>query len=345
MSGARPSLTPGDREGGPPTSAQQAKSQKPSKLTGPVLPSVAAAPADVKAAQQIAGSLQWLVSRTRPDLSYTVSRISSLSLNEPKVALMMAHRALRYLVATESIGLYYALFTVKTSALARCEDSAMVLDISAPWGDESVVGPAYAGAAKKSHSTTVPHPLEGSACQDSSLQSRAWQKQGKSNAPATTDRGAAHLVDTWADASFAPQGQASHLGMAVMWGDGLVAWRSGRASFAALSTCEAELQAASLAFCLGVGIVHLLADIRVPTAHTLYCDNEAAIAIMHESMSWRTRHLAVRAAALRDHALADELVIAYASSSEQRADGLTKQLGVPELMALFRTMMRLKEEE
>ena len=30
MSGARPSLTPGDREGGPPTSAQQAKSQKPS---------------------------------------------------------------------------------------------------------------------------------------------------------------------------------------------------------------------------------------------------------------------------------------------------------------------------
>ena len=79
--------------------------------------------------------------------------------------------------------------------------------------------------------------------------------------------------------------------------------------------------------------------------HTLFCDNEAALAIMQESMSWRTRHLAVRAAALRDHALASELHLAYAPSGEQRADGLTKQLGVPELVALSRKQLRLKEEE
>ena len=62
-------------------------------------------------------------------------------------------------------------------------------------------------------------------------------------------------------------------------------------------------------------------------------------------MSWRTRHLAVRAAALRDYALAGELQIMYAPSGEQRADGLTKQLGLPDLVALSRTMLRLKEEE
>ena len=130
-----------------------------------------------------------------------------------------------------------------------------------------------------------------------------------------------------------------------MWGDGLIAWRSGKASFAATSTCEAELQAAQLGFDLGSGIHALLADIRIAASHCLFCDNEAAISIMHESMSWRTRHLAVKAAALRDHALSGDLQIAYAPSGEQRADGLTKQLGVPELMALFRKQLRLKEEE
>ena len=58
-------------------------------------------PEDVHRAQKIAGSLIWLSTRTRPDITYAQSRISSMMLKAPKTAVAEAIRVLRYLQGTK----------------------------------------------------------------------------------------------------------------------------------------------------------------------------------------------------------------------------------------------------
>lgn len=68
-------------------------------------------PDDVRGAQRMAGGLLWLSSRTRPDLSYSVSRISSLSTRRPRASLVLGKKVLRYLAATRQLALVYVLST------------------------------------------------------------------------------------------------------------------------------------------------------------------------------------------------------------------------------------------
>ena len=53
------------------------------------------------------GSLIWLSTRTRPDISYAQSRISSMATKAPKRAVLEGLRLLRYLQGTKSIGLIF----------------------------------------------------------------------------------------------------------------------------------------------------------------------------------------------------------------------------------------------
>ena len=55
----------------------------------------------------MAGSLIWLSTRTRPDLSYAQSRISSMATKAPKRAVVEGLRLLRYLQGTKTIGLHF----------------------------------------------------------------------------------------------------------------------------------------------------------------------------------------------------------------------------------------------
>ena len=64
-------------------------------------------PEDVHRAQKIAGSLIWLSTRTRPDITYAQSRISSMMLKAPKTAVTEAIRVLRYLQGTKHYGLTF----------------------------------------------------------------------------------------------------------------------------------------------------------------------------------------------------------------------------------------------
>ena len=59
---------------------------------------------DLQKAQAIAGALNWLCTRARPDLSFAVSRISSMATLAPLGAAALANRVLRYLVATGDLG-------------------------------------------------------------------------------------------------------------------------------------------------------------------------------------------------------------------------------------------------
>ena len=93
MAECRPALTPGEADGGVDLPCEG----KPEELN----------PDDVRRVQKLAGSLIWLSTRTRPDISYAQSRISSMSTKAPTRALEEGLRVLRYLQGTKDIGLHY----------------------------------------------------------------------------------------------------------------------------------------------------------------------------------------------------------------------------------------------
>ena len=212
-------------------------------------------PQAVVQAQRLAGSFQWLASRSRPDISYTVSRMASKCTTEPEWALATGMRLLRYMRKTADLGI-----------------------MCTPFGDSSS------------------------------------QEENQSS----------ELV-TYTDASWGPDGgEASHLGVIVFWAGAAVAWRSSRAALVATSSCECELQAAGVGLTLGSGVQALLESVGVSVKHELAIDNTAALAILDGRTTWRTRHLAMRALALRDAIRFDLVVVYYVQTGEQLADALTK---------------------
>ena len=64
-------------------------------------------PYDILRAQRIAGSLIWLSTRTRLDIVYAQSGISSMATKAPKTALAEGMRVLRYLSGTRTVGLQF----------------------------------------------------------------------------------------------------------------------------------------------------------------------------------------------------------------------------------------------
>ena len=132
-------------------------------------------------------------------------------------------------------------------------------------------------------------------------------------------------VDIYGDASFAPGGSASRTGWILCLGSHVVTWGSQRQTLIALSTCEAELIAATSAILAAQPMLLLLEEVRREVRATLRCDNAAAIAIVRkEELSLRNRHLSIRAEYLRD--LPENVSISYTSTGEQKADVLTKGL-------------------
>ena len=63
---------------------------------------------DIRAAQQAAGELLWLSTKTRPDISYAVSRICSSTSRAPIWALEASHQVMRYLKRSQGAGIYTA---------------------------------------------------------------------------------------------------------------------------------------------------------------------------------------------------------------------------------------------
>ena len=55
----------------------------------------------------MAGTLIWLSTRTRPDIAYAQSRISSMATKAPQCAVVEGLRVLRYLQGTKTLGLRF----------------------------------------------------------------------------------------------------------------------------------------------------------------------------------------------------------------------------------------------
>ena len=60
-------------------------------------------PEDTLRAQKLVGSAIWLITRTRPDISYAQSRISSMATKAPRHAMLEGLRVLRYLNGTKDV--------------------------------------------------------------------------------------------------------------------------------------------------------------------------------------------------------------------------------------------------
>ena len=69
---------------------------------------------EVRSAQRMSGGLIWLSGRTRPDLAFSVSRVSSQSTIRPLWALRLGKRILRYLCGTRHHVLMYKPFKSST---------------------------------------------------------------------------------------------------------------------------------------------------------------------------------------------------------------------------------------
>ena len=62
----------------------------------------------------------------------------------------------------------------------------------------------------------------------------------------------------------------------------------------------------------------------------LHVDNQAALNILDDKFSWRTRHLASRASTVRAYAKYGEIELQWAETKAQIADCLTKHFGSKE---------------
>ena len=68
-------------------------------------PEEGATTAQIREAQRAAGELQWLSTKTRPDITYSVQLVSSSMNKQPTISVKRAERMLRYLAGTDEVGL------------------------------------------------------------------------------------------------------------------------------------------------------------------------------------------------------------------------------------------------
>ena len=145
------------------------------------------------------------------------------------------------------------------------------------------------------------------------------------------------LLEVFSDISFATAANfKSTGGAAIFYGGALVAWSSSTQPFITQSTAEAELLGSSESFSAGRATIELVKILGEKTedkdglqfAGVLYGDNSAAVAMTSgtSGTSWRTRHLKIRATALKELLDRECWQLRHLKGSELVADGFTKGL-------------------
>ena len=208
----------------------------------------------LKEAQAVVGELQWISSRTRPDVAYGTGLLARMMHRRPRYTVQLAEHLLRYLRASATRCLRY-----------RTGDGAEGLQ-----------------------------PM---------------------------------VVST--DASFAPEHEQfrSVTGVIIHHEHNALQWVSMRQPFVSQSTCEAELIAFAEGYQDGESTNAVLQLLEVPTSKRLVGDCRAALSqITQETGPWRTRHLRLRAAKVREAVKQGEWSIAHLPGAQLVADGGTKPL-------------------
>ncbi|XP_042756658.2 retrovirus-related Pol polyprotein from transposon TNT 1-94 [Lactuca sativa] len=118
-------------------------------------------------------------------------------------------------------------------------------------------------------------------------------------------------------------------GMAFYVNGNLVTWASQKQRVVALSSCEAEFIAATMAACQGIWLRRLLTEItgqKVPPV-TLFVDNQSALDLMKNPVfHGRSKHIDIRYHFIRECVENGEITVKHVSGKSQKADILTKSL-------------------
>ena len=151
-----------------------------------------------------------------------------------------------------------------------------------------------------------------------------------------------------ADTSFSPPHEKYRSVQAVVveHGTNILAWQSARQAFITHSTAEAELVGYSEAFQIGEATSALLQVLEICASKSLIGDSKAALAqLLGDTGPWRTRHLRLRSAKLREalRGPGAEWAAEHCPGGELVADGLTKRLEGSAFQK-FVNMLRMKPE-
>ena len=154
-------------------------------------------------------------------------------------------------------------------------------------------------------------------------------------------------LEIYADASFSLPHERfkSVTGVAVEHAGNLLACESGAQPFISQSTAESEVIAYNTSFQAGESVGMLLEQLGFRTEKRLYGDSRAGIAVLSaETGPWRTRHLRLRAAKLRELVQdpASEWTVRHMSGAMLLADAFTKSLQGAAFLN-FRSRLHMEE--
>ena len=155
------------------------------------------------------------------------------------------------------------------------------------------------------------------------------------------------VLNVLVDASYAPphEGYRSVQGAIYMHGNNILMWSSSRQSFITQSTAEAELLAYNESAQGAESIAHLLACFNHKVARRLIGDSKSGLVqLTGEVGSWRTRHLRLRSAKLRELIQngVDGWHAVHREGKDLASDGLTKPL-LGQAFARFRELIFMKD--
>eukprot|EP00439_Symbiodinium_sp_Y106_P022158 s6090_g2.t1 len=130
----------------------------------------------------------------------------------------------------------------------------------------------------------------------------------------------------YSDASFSPYGEKSYGASVVTVMNSPVAWKASKQGFVTLSVMEAELYEALNATVLMESVGSILDEVLGYRAgRILRVDNASAVSMLGGGPgSWRTRHLKVRSAKIRDQVESGDLQVEHVTGDLQIADLATK---------------------
>ena len=152
------------------------------------------------------------------------------------------------------------------------------------------------------------------------------------------------LVEACADAGLAADSNSRSYGAAhLYWAGALVCWLCQRQPLIAASTAEAELVALTESHALSrsmqPAIQALLRDHLAQVEAVMYTDNSAALQLCTLDVgSWRTRHLRLREAIIRQSIETEGWKVSHLDGVFMKADVGTKPVGPARLLDLIKMM-------
>jgi hypothetical protein len=139
-------------------------------------------------------------------------------------------------------------------------------------------------------------------------------------------------ITAYCDASFGGDlhDRKSTTGFLVYLGGNLILWRSTRQRTTALSSCEAEIDAASSCVREIIWMQGILRDLRAwdEQAATVFEDNQCCIAVANgESTNSKVKHIGGKTSFLQENVKEKVIKFIYCPTESMTADALTKPLG------------------